>query len=321
MRRIVLTFLLFSSSFFFAQVKTDSIRKADSILKVDLSNRINSLQKKLDSIVSREPKKEKKKDSIKPWSVEGRFTFIFNQSSFTNWASGGDNTVAGNVVINYDFDYVKGNWKWDNKIITSYGASHVGGGKGYRKTDDRFEYNSVLAYNTSKNWYFSFFNNFISQYSNGFDYSKDPPLPISSIFSPAYLSFGPGVLWRKSERYRINIAPATARLTFVSKEFSGKFGTDPGKTSNFGLGFNLSAYLKYQLMKDLTMENIIALYADYLDKPKNVDVNYQTNFYVSVNKYLSMNVTFHVISDSNASSKVQFRQLFGVGVNYTFHKI
>ncbi|MBL4605695.1 MAG: DUF481 domain-containing protein, partial [Flavobacteriaceae bacterium] len=143
----------------------------------------------------------------------------------------------------------------------------------------------------------------------------------SSFFSPAYLSFGPGVLWRKNERYRINIAPATARFTFVSKEFSGKFGTDLGKTSNFGLGFNLSSYLKYKLMKDLTMENIFALYADYLDNPRNVDINYQTNLYLSVNKYLSMNITFHVISDNNASSKVQFRQLFGLGVNYTFHKI
>lgn len=319
MRRIVLLFLLFSSSFFFAQVKTDSIRKADSIIKANLSSQISSLKKKLDSIKAKE--KNEKNKIIKPWSVEGRFTFIFNQSSFTNWASGGDNTVAGNVVINYDFDYVKGNWKWDNKIITSYGASHVGGGKGYRKTDDRFEYNSVLAYNTKKYWYFSFFNNLITQYSTGYDYSKNPAVPISSAFSPAYLSFGPGILWRKSERYRINIAPATSRFTFVSRQFSGKFGTDPGKTSSFGLGFNLSAFLKFKLMKNLTMENIFAMYADYLDNPKNVDINYQTNFYVSVNKYLSMNITFHVISDSNSSSKIQFRQLFGLGVNYTFHKI
>jgi hypothetical protein len=38
------------------------------------------------------------------WKVNGRLAFIFNQSSFSNWASGGQNTVAGNINLNYDFN-------------------------------------------------------------------------------------------------------------------------------------------------------------------------------------------------------------------------
>ena len=63
------------------------------------------------------------------------------------------------------------------------------------------------------------------------------------------------------------------------------------------------------------------LMLELLDNPQNVDVNHQVNFEVDVNKYLSVNLTLHLKSDSNASSKIQFRQLFGLGVNYTFHKI
>ena len=212
------------------------------------------------------------------------------------------------------------NGKWDNKIIASYGSTHVSN-QGYRKTDDRFEYNSVLALNSTKSWYFSFFTNFISQFSRGFDYSKDPKLEVSSVLSPAYLSFGPGILWRKNENLRVNIAPATSRFTFVSRPFSGMYGVPEGKTSIYGLGFNMSAFLKFKLMKDVVMENIIAIYSDYLDKPQNIDINHQMNFFVNINEYLSTNLTLHVISDTNASSRVQFRQLFGLGVRYTFHKI
>ena len=82
----------------------------------------------------------------------------------------------------------------------------------------------------------------------------------------------------------------------------------------------MSGYFKFKVLKDVTVENIIALYSDYIDKPQNIDINNQSNFQVEINKYLSMNLTLHLISDTNASSRVQFRQLFGLGVNYTFQK-
>tara|TARA_R110001632_G_scaffold18712_3_gene57591 strand:- start:10826 stop:11779 length:954 start_codon:yes stop_codon:yes gene_type:complete len=310
--------LLLSSSAIFAQQKNDSIKKTDSIFKTTLEKKIGALQKQLDSVKKQRVKEKESK--IKEWTVNGRFTFLFNQASFTNWTAGGENNVAGNISVNYDFNYRNEKWKWDNKIIAVYGSSHLSS-KGYRKTDDRFEYNSVLALNSTKNWYFSFFTNLITQFTHGFDYNQEPRKEVSSIFSPAYLSFGPGILWRKNENMRVNIAPASSRFTFVSKPFSGQYGVEEGKTSTYGLGFNMSAYLKFQLMEDLTMENIVALYSNYLRNPQNVDVNYQINFLVSVNKYLSTNFTLHVIADNNASSRVQFREVFGLGLNYTFHEI
>jgi hypothetical protein len=52
----------------------------------------------------------------------------------------------------------------------------------------------------------------------------------------------------------------------------------------------------------------------------NADVDYQTNIRFKVNKNVKMQMTFHTIIDDNSSSKVQFRQLFGLGVNYSFHE-
>ena len=263
---------------------------------------------------------QEKKDSIPPkWKVNGRFTFLFNQSSFSNWTAGGDNTIAGNIGINYDFNYKNKRWNWDNKVITVYGLSYVKG-QGYRKTEDRFEYNSLLGLKSKGYWFFSFFTNFKNQYGRGYDYSKEPKLAVSDFFSPAYLSFGPGMLWKKSDNARINIAPATARFTFVSDKFSGKYGVDEGKNTNFSLGFNLSAYYKTSVMENILMENILTLYSDYLHNPQNIDVDYQVNFFVKVNKNVSVNVAFHTVIDDNASSKIQFKQVFGLGFNYIFHK-
>lgn len=265
---------------------------------------------------------EKKKDSIvtiPKWKVNGQFTFLFNQSTFTNWKAGGDNTIAGNFGVNYDFNYKNGDWNWDNRVIIVYGLSNVKDA-GFRKTSDRFEYNSLLGKKTKKDWFFSFFLNLKTQFSRGYDYKPTPRVAISDFFSPAYLSFGPGMLWKKSDNATINIAPASTRFTFVSDEFSGKYGVDQGENTKIALGFSLSAYFKFKIFEDVTMQHIFALYSNYLQKAQNVDIDYQVRFSVPVNKYLSMDILLHTLIDDNASSKVQFKEIFGLSVKYTFHR-
>ena len=60
------------------------------------------------------------------------------------------------------------------------------------------------------------------------------------------------------------------------------------------------------------------MYANYLDNPQNIDIDYQLSFVMQINKYLSTNLNFHTIVDDNATSKVQFKEVFGLGVNYIF---
>jgi hypothetical protein len=73
-------------------------------------------------------------------------------------------------------------------------------------------------------------------------------------------------------------------------------------------------------MDNIEMENIFTLYTDYLANVGNIDLDYQTNIRFKVNKNIKMMMTFHTIIDDNSSSRIQFRQLFGLGVNYSFHE-
>jgi hypothetical protein len=167
---------------------------------------------------------------------------------------------------------------------------------------------------------FSFIANFRTQFTKGFNYKTEPKTTVSDFFSPAYLTLGPGMLWKKSDNLNINMAPATARYTLVNDEFSGKFGVKEGENTAFSLGFNVSGYYKFPLMTNIEMENIVTLYSDYIEKFGNVDVDYQTNLRFTVNKSIKMHLTMHMVVDDNASSNIQFRQLFGLGLNYNFHE-
>ncbi|MDG2195200.1 MAG: DUF3078 domain-containing protein [Polaribacter sp.] len=261
---------------------------------------------------------QEKTDSVKvQWKKSGNITFLVNQSSFSNWVAGGDNTMSGNLGLNYDFNYAHGGLTWDNKLILAYGLNSIKG-TGTRKTDDLFELNSLAGKKATENWSYSFFLNFKTQFSSGYDYSKTPKVKTSAFLAPGYLSFGPGMLWKKFEHFSVNLAPLTSKITLVSDEFSGHYGTDLGKNTRYELGFNASLNHKTTLIKNVTMENRINIYANYLENPQNLDLDHQLNFVMQINTYLSTNLNFHTIIDDNASNKIQFKEVFGLGINYIF---
>jgi hypothetical protein len=71
-------------------------------------------------------------------------------------------------------------------------------------------------------------------------------------------------------------------------------------------------------MTNVSVENRLNLYSNYLDNPQNVDVDYQMNVIMKINKYLSANVALQAIYDDNSIQAVQVREVFGLGVNYGF---
>ena len=66
------------------------------------------------------------------------------------------------------------------------------------------------------------------------------------------------------------------------------------------------------------MENILNLYANYLEDPQNVDLDYQLNIVMKINKYLTTNFAFQTLYDDNAFRGFQTRQVIGLGFTYGF---
>ncbi|NND63426.1 MAG: DUF3078 domain-containing protein, partial [Flavobacteriaceae bacterium] len=156
------------------------------------------------------------------WTRGGTFTLLFNQSAFDNWLAGGQNNIAGNVGINYDLNYAKGDWSWDNKLIVSYGLTKIEDSD-LQKTDDRLEINSLAGRKASGLWYYSAFFNFKTQMDSAFQTDENGnEFKTTHFFSPAYFQFGPGMMWKKSDNLKVNFAPATAKVIMVHDEF-----TDP----------------------------------------------------------------------------------------------
>ena len=253
------------------------------------------------------------------WVKKGTFTFLANQSSFNNWLGGGQSNISGNIGLNYDFNYKNNSWSWDNKLISGYGLTKIKG-QDIQKTDDRVDFNSLLGKKASGYWYYSAFFNFKTQFDSGFDPTNNT-IKLSHFFSPAYFQFGPGMMWKKSDNLKFNIAPATSKLILVHShftEFGPSFGVLQGDSSRYEFGAAVSGYYKINLMANVTMENILNLYSNYLEDAQNIDIDYTMNIVMKINKVMSTNLAFQTIYDDNAFRGFQTRQVIGLGVNYGF---
>ncbi len=262
---------------------------------------------------------ETAKDTTKLWTKKGQITLLFNQSIFNNeWLAGGTTNFSGNLGLNYDFNYKKGAVIWDNKCIVAYGLTKIKAAEIASKTDDRLELNSLWGKKASNVWYYSIFFNFKTQMDSGFDVNQNK---ISRFFSPAFFQFGPGILWKKNNNLTLNFAPTTAKLILVNNHFTElgpSFGVLQGDNSRFEFGASISAYCKLILMTNVSIENRLNLYSNYLEDPQNVDVDYQMNVVMKINRYLSANIALQTIYDDNAIKAAQVREVFGLGANYGF---
>ncbi len=287
---------------------------------------------------------ETPKDSIPDgWTRAGNISLLFNQAAFNHeWTGGGTSNYAGNISLTYDFNYKKDKISWNNKILADYGITKNRDDKYSRKTNDRLEFNSILGRQIKEsNWYMSLFLNFKTQFTKGYEFNEDLTpedegyrTETTHFLSPAYLQFGPGLLWKKSDNLYVNISPATAKFIFVDKDFTAVnesvpgaleaynenkyFGVDANETSRFEFGASLSGYAKFDIMTNISAENILNLYSNYLEDPQNVDVDYTFNLVMKVNKYISSNFTFQAIYDDNAVQGFQIREALGVGLTYGF---
>lgn len=262
------------------------------------------------------------------WTKGGEFAILGSQSGFNNWQSGGVNNISINATVNYLINYKNDDITWDNRFFGNYGLAKMEK-QDYMKTDDRIEITSTFGKRASEFWHYSFLANLRTQFAPGYD-PKDLTAKTSQFLSPMYLEAGPGMLYKNigiatednkiSDFISVNISPASARLIYVNSIFTENgpsFGVEQGKTTRFEFGASVQALARKKVMENFTVESKLGLYSNYLDKPKNVDIDFMLSAVFKVNKYISTNVTFQTIYDDNTYKGFQTRHNLGIGFSYS----
>lgn len=259
-------------------------------------------------------------------------TATFSQTSLTNWAAGGQNSLALSLYSKAFANFKKGKNTWNNSLELGFGfldQENIG----FRKSDDKIDaitqYNKLL---TNEKWSFSTFINFKSQFAKGFTFDDDNEKTalISRFAAPAYLFVTVGIQYKPTNYFSVYISPLTNKNTIVAKDDridETNYGLDTTKTWRFEAGSFLKLNFKKDIVKNVSLESKAEFFTNYVENFGDIDVNWENAIVMKINKYLSANLLTQLIYDKDidfvdsdgtvGNPRVQFKQVFGLGFSYT----
>jgi hypothetical protein len=286
-------------------------------------------------------------DTVTHWKSKNSIGIDLNEMAFMNWSAGGNSSVSGLLKGNFVRRYSDEKIKWNNELIIRYGVN-MQDGLGLRKTDDALQFNSTFGHrkDSLSNWYTSAKLNFNTQFTDGYAY-PNTEIAISKPFAPAYFFLGIGTEYvNKDKKIVLYLSPLTSKSTLVLDQRladQGAFGVVKavydsngnlllhGRKSKNELGVLVTAMHKKEVMKNVMLENRLSLYSDYINNFGNIDVDWQLQMDLLVNKYVKANIGLHLLYDDDIKAKeqingeqvivgpkLQLKQALGVGFVYNF---
>lgn len=289
-------------------------------------------------------------DTVKPWRYGGFNNLNFAQTSLSNWAGGGENSISLNTLVSYYLRFRRGSTAWDTNLDAGYGLLKQGDAP-IRKNEDKVELNSKYGRLAFGKFYYAGLLNFRTQFAPGYDFPNDTVI-ISRGLAPAYLTLAAGLDYRPNDYFTAFFSPVTGKFTFVTDQRladEGAFGVTPATFNEAGnrlktgenmrseFGAILMARFQKDVIKNVNLLTRLTLFDNYTNKEKsergNVDVNADALLTMKINKYLAATLFLALVYDDDidiplyeqqngarvrtgAGPRVQFKEVFGLGVSY-----
>ena len=274
---------------------------------------------------------------VKPiyWTKSLMTNVNIGQTSLTNWAAGGDNTVSFAGFVDGNANYAKDAMFWNNRLQLDYGFLYASSKPILQKNTDRIYLESKWGYKTEtmKNLYFSANYDFKSQFSSGYDYItpsdlgdqegaelkeawKEARALKSGFLAPAYTNLALGIDYKPANWISVNFAPLTGGFVIVQNEalrknysmqlkpeYEGKEESEiPAdgsqyRSSRFELGAQMKVDAAVNVNQNFKYSTQVVLFYNYLGGQKCPRINWDNRIDWKLAKYFSLTMTTNLIYD------------------------
>lgn len=259
----------------------------------------------------------------KRWFFFGQNNIHFNQSSFSNWNAGGNNSFGIIAKTNYNLSYKKDRHYLENIFQFGYGLVSSEG-QSTRKTEDYINIASNYGYDLGNNYYLSTGFQLLSQFTAGYNYNSTPEPTfqdrVSRFMSPGYLNIGMGLSYNPNENFQVIFRPMNGKFTFVldpKLQMVGKYGLEKnGQKVRMELGAMLNILYRLKIYTDVHYVSNLNFFTNYTAHPERVDISYSGVLNMKFNRFISAVVGLDVFYDHDQISKTQVKQTLGIGFTY-----
>ena len=297
-----------------------------------VDSELAAINRYLDSLTPKRPDGPRPKENIidilyERLSFHGGYGLNINQLALSNWAAGGESSLAGKAFANFALVYRKK--RFEQKLVGNFalGFSRYAD-KRLEKQDDKIDLTYSLLLTSKSQWNLSAVATFNTQFANGYKYPDTTV--ISTFFAPAYLTLSGGYTYRtKDENIQVFFSPIAGKITFVMNQDladQGAFGVKkgyydengnwiPGENIAPALGINVILNYKQPLGKSITYATVLNTFYNYWERRDDdrlrLDVNWENTFNFSITKYLTTILFIHLKYDHNTTFPV-YEEVDGV---------
>lgn len=251
------------------------------------------------------------------WEKEATVSLNLAQSSFDNYAQGGENTTAWQFLAKFQFVNDQETFNWANSGNLEFGQTKTGK-TDFRKSVDEIKLESVFSYKISK-----LVNPFASvtaetQFASGYNYDVEPKVEISNFFDPAYIREAVGLSYKPNKI--INARLGAAMKQTIADQFT--FYTDDPETEEIEtirneFGAESVVDLNYKISENNLLTSKLELFSN-LQAFDEIDVIWNTDLTAKVTRFIAFTFNVKLLYDKDISAKRQLKQVMGIGLSYSF---
>ncbi len=238
------------------------------------------------------------------------------QVSFSDWAQGGENSLAYAVSGIGKSVYEPGKVSWSFSYKLGFGQTKLGS-QSLRKTDDKIELETVFVYKFG-----SYINPYAAatlktQFATGYKYDNlGNATPLSKFLDPGYLTQSLGAGYQFIPQVKTRLGYALREIT-TSDFFS--YADDPKTTQHERVkiedGFESVTDVQWKMDDNVVFISKVELFMT-VRTPDKAILRSDNTLRVQAAKYIAVTLNANVINDRQVSPYTQLMNSLAIGLTY-----
>lgn len=239
------------------------------------------------------------------------------QQAFTDWAAGGENSLAYALRLGGLAENRGDLFDWLTTYRFSFGQARLSS-QGLRKIEDEIYFESLLLYKMDLhlNPYGSL--TFRTQFAPGFKYEADgTKLQVSRFFDPAYITQSAGMAYRPVPEVVTRLGVALREI--VTSTYT-QYADDPAtadieKTRVLG-GAEWVTDVNWAFAENMQYLSRLEVFSPF-STPDRMVVRWDNGILAKVNEYISAGFSLQMLYDEIILPRTQVKQGVAIGITYT----
>ena len=239
--------------------------------------------------------------------------FKLTQAGFSNWAAGGENSLAWQLTSTGRFLYDQEPYDWSNWFKLGYGTTKTGDQDARKSVDEiKFESKLTAKLNGPLGAYGAF--NWETQFARGYTYTDTSRTAVSNFMDPGYFTESVGMIYAYREMVTTRVGFAAKQT--VTSEFTD-FSDDPDTPEIEDLrseyGVEWVTDFNYAVSKQLTYLTRVNVFSN-MKGFDETDVKWDNTLAASVAPYVDVTFDFNLVYDRDVSTAAQIKEALAIGL-------